>query len=238
GEAFLAFMKLMEVDPQDKWLEAAKKCAEWQMDDFDKNPRQQPDAWVVQALCRLYRYTKNERIPETVFRMVQWHFHHQWGMPEKSKRLPFADYFGGADNSTPPRSTPTSARNEANIEAWHLARLVGNEEMEEKLGKSVMAAIWHNIVDQYRPINSYWTPQPDKALGGIRGSLIANDIRIDYNQHFLAAAVNALELAELMYGDGEFGPLSAGKILDVYKLGIKPDEAAQQLAGGAAAATE
>lgn len=232
GEAFLAFMKLMAADPQDKWLKAAKKCADWQIDDYNKNPKQQPDAWVVQALCKLYGYTKDERIPKTVFRMVKWHFHHQWGMPEKSSKLPFADYFGGADNATPPRSTPTSARNEANIEAWHLARAVGDKEMEQKLGKSVMAAIWHNVIDQFRPVSSYWAQRPDRILGGIRGSLIANDIRIDYDQHYLAAAINALELAELTYGDGELGHLSRGKILDVYKLGIAPDVAAQQLAGG------
>jgi len=73
------------------------------------------------------------------------------------------------------------------------------------------------------------------VLGGIRGALIANDIRIDYNQHFLSSAINALELFEQANGDGEFGPLSNGKILDVLKLGIAPDEAAKRLTGAAAA---
>jgi len=235
GEAFLAYMKLYEQDQQEKWLKAAKLCADWQIDDYLKNPKQQPDAWVVQALCKLYRYTKDERIPDVVWKMVNWHFRHQWGMPEKTTKLPYEDYFGGADNATPPRSTPTSARNEANVEAWHLAVLLGNKEMADKLSESVQAAIWHNIVDQYRPVNSYWTRRPDRVLGGIRGALIANDIRIDYNQHFLSSAINALELFEQANGDGEFGPLSNGKILDVLKLGIAPDEAAKRLTGAAAA---
>jgi len=237
GEAFLAFMKLYDVDPQQKWLNAAKKCAKWQMDEYDKRPSQQPDAWVVQALSKLYRVEKDERIPDVVFRMVQWHFRHQWGMEEKMKgrKLPFADYYGGADNSTPPRSTPTSARNEANVEAWHLARFIGNEEMEAKLAKSVMAALWHNIVDQVYPETGYWARRPDHALGGIRGALISGDVRIDYNQHYLSAAINALDLAEQLYGDGAFSNLSQGKILDVYKLKITADEAAKRIAGQAAA---
>lgn len=231
GEAFLAYMKLYELDKKDKWLKQAKLCTNWQIENYLKDPKQQPDAWVVQALCKYYRYAKDERIPDVVWRMVGWHFRHQWGMPEKTTQLPYEDYFGGADNSTPPRSTPTSARNEANVEAWHLAVLLDNKNMIDKLGESVRAAVWHNVADQYRPANSYWARRPDRVLGGIRGSLIANDIRIDYNQHFLSAAINALELFEKVNGDGEFGPLSKGKILDVIKLGIEPDEAAKRLSG-------
>jgi len=231
GEAFLALVKFYEIDRNEKWLTAASKCAAAQMREWDSNPKQQPDAWVVQAMSRLYPFTNNEKLPEYVFKMVEWHFHHQWGMPEKGKRqaMPYADYFGGADNSTPPRSTPTSARNEANTEAWHLARRVGNAEMEKRLGDSVMAALWHNSVDQFRPETSYFLSDPEKALGGIRGSLISNDIRIDYNQHFLSAAINGLDLAEERYGVGELGPLSSGKIIDVHKAKIDPAEAAKQL---------
>lgn len=237
GEAFLSLVSLYETDPQPKWLAAAKKCAEAQMREWDKDPKQQPDAWVVQAMSKLYRIEKNEKYPQYVFKMVNWHFGHQWGMPEKHEgKLPFKDYFGGADNSTPPRSTPTSARTEANIEAWHLAKLVGNQEMAQKLGDAVMASYWQNLVDQFMPETVYYLPAPEKAVGGIRGALISNDIRIDYDQHFLSSAINGLDLAEERYGVGEFSPLSKGKILDVHKLGINPAEAAKQLGGAAPAA--
>lgn len=217
GEAFLALVRLQEVDPRDKWLQAAEKCAAAQMKQWDAKPDVQPDAWVIQAMSRLYRINKNERLPKYVFRMVEWHFRHEWGLPEKGENLPYPDYLGGADNSTPPRSTPTSARTEANIEAWHLARLVGDREMERKIGDAVIASYRHNLVDQFRPETAYYVMVPEKAVGGIRGSLISNDIRIDYNQHFLSSALNGLELAESRYGVGEFGPLSQGKIQDLTK---------------------
>ena len=233
GEAFLALVKFYEIDPQEKWLNAAKLCATAQMEGWDANPKQQPDAWVVQAMSRLYKFTNDEKLAKYVFAMVEWHFRHQWGMPEKSKKtsVRYADYFGGADNSTPPRSTPTSARNEANVEAWHLAVAIGDKDMTKRLGDSVMAALWHNSVDQFRPETTYFLPEPAKAIGGIRGSLISNDIRIDYNQHYLAAAIGALDLAEERYGVGEFGVLSEGKILDVHRLKIDPGEAAKKLGG-------
>jgi len=232
GEAFLSLVTMYEVDGQKKWLEAAKKCAETQMGEWDKKPKQQPDAWVVQAMSKLFNHTKDPRLVEYVFKMVEWHFEHQWGMPEKGRKMPYEDYFGGADNSTPPRSTPTSARNEANIAAWHLAKSVGNAEMLKKLGDSVLAGYWDNFVDQFMPETIYFLPKPEKALGGIRGSLISDDIRIDYNQHFLSSAIHGLELAEERYGIGEFSPLAKGKILDVKKLGITPEEAEKQLSSG------
>ncbi len=104
------------------------------------------------------------------------------------------------------------------------------------MSRSIAAAVWHNLVDQYRPVNSYWVPRPDRVIGGIRGALIANDIRIDYNQHFMTSAINALDLFEQLYGEGQFGPLSDGKILDVRKLGITPAEAANRLSAAPAAA--
>jgi AMMECR1 domain-containing protein len=233
GEAFLALVSLYEADGQKIWLEAAKKCAETQMREWDKKPTQQPDAWVVQAMSKLYRHHQDKRLPEYVFKMVAWHFEHQWGMPEKDKKVVYEDYFGGADNSTPPRSTPTSARTEANVEAWHLAKLVGNEEMAKKLGDCILAAFWHNFVDQFMPLTTYFLQEPQKAIGGIRGSLITDDIRIDYNQHFLSSAINGLPLAEERSGVGEFSPLAKGRIIDVGKAGADPAAAAQQLAGTA-----
>lgn len=217
GEAFLALVRLQEVDPQDKWLKAAEKCAAAQMKQWDAKPDIQPDAWVIQAMSRLYRINRDERLPRYVFQMVEWHFRHQWGMPEKGAKTPYEDYLGGADNSTPPRSTPTSARTEANIEAWHLARLVGDRRMEQRIGDAVMASYRHNMIDQFRPETAYYVKHPEKAVGGIRGSLISNDIRIDYNQHFLSAALNGLDLAESRHGLGKFGPLAEGKIKDMFK---------------------
>jgi len=232
GEAFLALISLYNMDGQKKWLDAAKKCGETQMREWDKNPKEQPDAWVVQAMVKLYDVTKDKRLPEYVFKMAAWHFDHEWGMPEKKDKMPYEDYYGGADNSTPPRSTPTSARNEANIEAWHLAKTVNDAEMLKKLGDSCLAAYWDNMIDQFLPDTSYFLPKPEKALGGIRGALISDDIRIDYDQHFLTSALNGLDLAEERNGVGELSPLAKGKILDVVKLGIKPEDVEKQLAAG------
>jgi len=40
---------------------------------------------------------------------------------------------------------------------------------------------------QYDANSSYFTRNPDQARGGIRESLIINDIRIDYVQHAMSA---------------------------------------------------
>jgi hypothetical protein len=40
---------------------------------------------------------------------------------------------------------------------------------------------------QFDANSSYFTKNPDKAMGGLRESLVINDIRIDYVQHAMCA---------------------------------------------------
>jgi hypothetical protein len=43
------------------------------------------------------------------------------------------------------------------------------------------------VRDQIRPDNDWMMPHPDQALGGIRRSLVEQEIRIDFPQHAIAA---------------------------------------------------
>lgn len=224
GETFLAFVRLYEKTKDRKYLEAATRAADYQLGDFEKSGV--PCNWATQAYSRYYRQNPKEKYALACYAMADELLTHQWGT-FKEKKMPFRDFYGGADNSWPPRSTPTASRAEALTEAYDLAAFRKDEENVQRYGKAVLASLWFDMNHQYRPGNTYFLPTPHRALGGIKGSPIANDIRIDYTQHFMTAAIHGLHIAEKFNGKGRLAsPLG---ILDVAATGLSLAEAEKQV---------
>ncbi|HDH96994.1 MAG TPA: AMMECR1 domain-containing protein [Proteobacteria bacterium] len=194
GEALLALVKLYEVTQDKKWLDAAIKSADYQVEEFWRTGR--PDNWSIQALSRLYRIVKDPKYKKACYAMADWNWNHQW---RKDRKPRYPDYLGGYDNARPPRSTPAASRTEAADEALKLALFEGDKEKIEQYAEAVLSAVRFDMNCQYRPENTYFLANPSRAIGGIKGSLIANDIRIDYCQHVIAAFIGATE-ATKYYG--------------------------------------
>ena len=194
GEAFLALVRLYEVTKDKKWLDAAKKTANYQMADFWRTGV--PDNWVIQAMSRLYRIEQNPEYKRACYAMADYNWNHQW---RQGRTPPYPDYFGGYDNSKPPRSTPAASRTEAADEALALALFAGDKEKIEQYADAVLSAVRFDMNCQYRPENTYFLADPARAMGAIKGSIIANDVRIDYCQHVITAFIGALE-ATKYYG--------------------------------------
>lgn len=226
GETFLAFARFFEETGNELFLNAADKAATYQLGDFKKSGT--PCNWATQAYSRMYRLKPNEEYANACYSMADELLTHQWGTFKKRK-LPYADFHGGFDNSWPPRSTPAASRTEALTEAYALAEFKNDEQKMENYGKAVLAAYWFDMNCQYRPENSYWLPNPNRALGGLRGSPIANDIRIDYTQHFITAVLHGLQIAEKFNGKGQLDP--ALGVLDVAAEKISLAEAEQRVLG-------
>lgn len=195
GEAFLALVRLYEVTKDQKWLDAAKKAATYQMADFWRTGV--PDNWVIQAMSRLYRIEQNPEYKRACYAMADYNWNRQWGTG--LNKLPYPDYYGGYNNAKPPRSTPAASRTEAADEAFALALFANDKNKIEQYADAVLSAVRFDMDCQFRQENTYFLPNPSKALGGIKGSLIANDVRIDYCQHVITAFLGALE-ATKYYG--------------------------------------
>jgi len=194
GEALLGLIKLYEVTKDEKWLNAAIKSADYQVEEFWRTGR--PDNWSIQALSRLYRIVQDPKYKKACYAMADWNWNHQWRKDRKPK---YPDYLGGYDNARPPRSTPAASRTEAADEALKLALFEDDKEKIEQYAEAVLSAVRFDMNCQYRPENTYFLANPSRALGGIKGSPIANDIRIDYCQHVIAAFIGATE-ATKYYG--------------------------------------
>lgn len=224
GETFLAYVRFYEQTKDDVWLAAATRAAEYQLGDFERTGV--PDNWAIQAYGRMYRQKPEETYARACFAMADELLTHQWGTFKKNPpRHP--DTHGGFDNGYPPRTTPAASRTEALTEAYEAARFKGDEAKAADYAKAILAAYWFDLNQQYRPENAYWMPNPSRALGGLRGSPIANDIRIDYTQHTITAILHGLSVAQQAYGKGTLDP-SLG-VVDVEAEGISLAEAEQRI---------
>jgi hypothetical protein len=198
GEAMLSLVRLYERTGEKKWWDAAKDIAPGQKKLWEDAGHEQVGnyCWVGQAWARMARIEKDPKLAEE-YRLAGYShadavIKHQF--TAETGRYP--DYIGGADNSKPPRTTPTSARGESLAENYLTAKFFKDVEAQKKYGIALMQCIKFCIENQYSDQNSWFLPFPNKARGGIRGSLIALDIRIDYNQHLLTTMINSLTVPE------------------------------------------
>ncbi len=194
GECMLALARYYEVTGDKRWLEGAKKIGDYQIKwTFDKKyPNRIPDHWVMQALHRVYKGTKDEKYAKAVIKMGHEYNSEQFP-PNKAF---FDDYYGSYRRETDvPRTTRAASRTEAlggSVRAaWDLGRKSDAKAMEDAL----LWAAEHMIEQQFTPLNSYYMKRPDRALGALRMGIVDNDCRIDNNQHAAVGMTNALEVA-------------------------------------------
>jgi len=187
GEAILALVRLYGVDPQEKWLAAARAGADWLIDvrDAGKPTSALPhDHWLLMGLDELHQLTGDQRYATHAARIAEAIVAAQ----RTVSRYP--DWVGSFYD--PPRSTPTATRAEGLVAATRLARRTGQDEMP------LIAALRRMAVFQRRcqitPENSLYLPRPDLAQGGFRRSLTDWEVRIDYVQHNVSALLGLRSL--------------------------------------------
>ncbi len=199
GIALLALVRLYEQTGRKAWWDAAVHVAAghkrlWQTDGHRAVGNY---CWTGQAWARMARLAKDPERREEYRRLAYSHadavVRHQW-TPDRPGYFP--DFLGAADNSRPPRTTPTSARAESLVECYVTAKHLGDVEAQKRYGVALLQALHFIVQNQYTDDNSWYLPYPATAKGGIRGGLTAGDIRIDYCQHALFALFNALDVPD------------------------------------------
>ena len=196
GEAILALTELHVRDGDAKWLDAAKRAA-----DFQVLRRWQkagievfvpPDAWLGQALEKLWLLTKEKRYERYAYKIADELLRTTFP-PDANVPLDLRGATFGYDKVV--RVTPTSSRNEAVIAIARLARAAGEEKRAQRYLEAARAAAWFGIAQQYRPESSHFLRSPESAMGGIRESILENHVRIDGVQH---AVSGFLGLADML----------------------------------------
>ncbi len=190
GEAILGLMRLYALDPDARWLDAARKGADFVAKSRDVNlslEAQEHDHWISYALNELQRKAPDPAYVTHAWKVAKAIKLRQWGTSD----APAPDYVGAFYAEAP--STPASTRLEAYDSDAKLARYLGESDAWLLEPAKQMAAF--TLAQQYDDARSFLLPNPAKARGGVRESVLVLDVRIDYVQHAMSGW---LHLARLM----------------------------------------
>ncbi|MBW2528714.1 MAG: hypothetical protein JRI23_31355 [Deltaproteobacteria bacterium] len=194
GEVMLALARLHRTTGDERWLDGAKRVGEARIRRYYRE-RPNPDHWVMQAMWELFDLTKDERYADVGLDMGDRHaseqFPRQWA--------PFADYVGAYRRGDDvPRTTRACSRSEAMGGVVRIAWRLGADATPYE--DALLGAADHLLENQWRPANSFYLPNPERARGAIRMGLVDNHCRIDNNQHALVGLAHALLVARRREG--------------------------------------
>ncbi len=191
GEAALALARMYVITNDVRYARAAERGLDWLVDWYDffmGGFFYGEEHWTCIASEAIWPAAKNPKYQEfcdgygTFLRSQQ---------PELGEH-PDEDDLAGAYNVTPfvpPYNTPAGSRTEAMISAYLLG--VHRGDPDERLRGQIRLALQYALGQQIRPDSDFAVV--GDADGGMPGSPIERNVRIDYVQHVCSAMIRASE---------------------------------------------
>lgn len=197
GETMLALVRFHEATSDPRWLDGARRIAERQMRWYEKDRFGNPDHWVMQALYRLWRLTKDDRYAENAYAMGRHYASEMYGPPDPQRYgplwSPWPDYVGSYRRTDDlPRTTRAGSRSEALRAVVNLAWEKGDEATVYE--DALIGAARHLMEQQFTAKNNWWIPDPARVHGAYPMGVVDNHCRIDNNQHVLVGMVGTLQV--------------------------------------------
>jgi len=187
GEAQLAWAFLYEENKDaallEKFMKSMRYYRDWHLQ--NRNPAFVP--WHVQAYYKVWRITGEDELKDWVFDMSDWLL----GMAQWKHNVVYDDTLGRFHDPAntrygPPHASATGVYLEGLIDAFELAREVGDDERREKYRlaiirglRSVMQVMFKSDVDMYYVAED----KREWLRGGVRNTVYDNIVRIDNIQH-------------------------------------------------------
>ena len=193
GEMTLGLIRLYQVDNDPRYLEIARRTAEFLIDMRWKilgiEVAVPPDAWLTMALVELYEIDPKPKYAKYALKMTNRMLSEQLG------DVPYPDYVGGFVR-TPPGVTPAGGRMEAITAAYYLMKKLGKD--TSRIERAMKLATRFQINCLVREEDHFFYPNPTRALGIFRKKPTSHMARIDYNQHNLSSLLIMMKiLAEM-----------------------------------------
>lgn len=201
GEALLYWAFLYQDNPDPELLERFMKSfeyyREWHLQPENRNPAFIP--WHTQAYYIIWKETGDESLKDFIFEMNDWLLDVQQWPEDPLYRDTLGRFYDPSRPFGPPHSSSTGVYLEGLIDAFKLARQVGDNERMNNYRKainrglrSVMQLQFVDEVDMY-----YVSPTMLPYVhGGIRTTVYNNEIRCDNVQHNLMAVLKILDAFE------------------------------------------
>ncbi|NLH50071.1 MAG: hypothetical protein GX444_15945 [Myxococcales bacterium] len=194
GEAMLGLVRLYQLDPQPRYLEAVEAAADYFTNERFKLLGMRlsvpPDAWLMLTLNELHAISPKKIYADYCETLTDSMLNDQM---DRAWEIFYPDYDGGY-YPYPPYVTPAGARMEGISACYQAMERVGrdNRDIRALLARAARFQIERII----RPEFAHLYPNPQRALGAFRHSPVANAIRIDYNQHNISGLLVTAKILE------------------------------------------
>jgi hypothetical protein len=200
GEALLAWAFLYAETRDDRLLERFMKSMryyrEWHR--AQRNPAFIP--WHVQAYYKVHQITEEPELADFIFEMSDWLL----GMSQWHHNAYYADTLGRFHDPAnpqygPPHASATGVYLEGLIDAFELARRLGDDARREKYRLAIIRGL--RSVEQLTfrdDLDMFYLPveERERMRGGVRNTVYDNVVRIDNVQHNQMAILKILDIFE------------------------------------------
>lgn len=195
GETLLLWAKMLDkkVDHQReaRFMQSFRYFRDWHL--ANRKPSFIP--WHTQAYYLVWQRTGNPEIRDWIFRMNDWLL----GMQANS-RVAYDDTVGRFYDPAPehahfgpPHASSTGVYLEGLIDAFQLALAEKDASRARAYAESIRLGLRSAIQLQLRDDETLWfSPDRDRAAGGLRTTVYNNVVRVDNVQHTLMAAMKIL----------------------------------------------
>jgi hypothetical protein len=195
GEALLFWATKLQNNPDRNLLAKATQSVGYYRQHFRERPNPAFVPWHTQAARLLFDLTKDPELRDYIFEMNDWLLsHQQWG-----KGLD-ADLWGRFYSPQkrhygPPHASSTGVFLEGLVDAFDLARMMGNDHRASAYERAIQRGIRSIAQLQFKDdIDAYYVSERHKVIGAVRTEVYNNELRIDNLQHALMALLKYKEL--------------------------------------------
>jgi hypothetical protein len=198
GEAMLAWSYHLEekLDTKllAKFMASYRHYRQWHLE--NRNPAFIP--WHTQAYYKVYRKTEDQELADWIFEMNDWLIDQmqQWEgtmYPDAMGR-----FFSPKKNYGPPHASSTGVYMEGIIDAFILARDLGDDERRERYRVSLVRGLRSCMqLTYWDDDDMFFVKNKELTRGGVRTTVYNNRIRVDNVQHNLMAILKTLQNFEV-----------------------------------------
>ena len=157
----------------------------WQLRRFQRLHRWGQAGWLPQVCAEVYFATRDRVYADTAFEVVDWCLDQQVGVTGAF----LTDLAPGGP------TFHTAFIAEAVADAWALALACDDEKRAQRYEQAWYAAMRFSRQLIIRPVDAPCFPEPERCIGGVRGSLTTSTVRIDFVSHLIVAIVKGLQAA-------------------------------------------
>jgi hypothetical protein len=150
--------------------------------------------WHTQAYYTLYKETKDNDLKDWIFEMNDWLI----DTMQANSRVAYDDtlgrFYAPGENYGVPHASSTGVYLEGLIDAFALARAVGDKKHEEKYRQSIILGLRSSMQLQFQDdIDMFYAADKKRLQGGMRTTVYDNEIRADNVQHVLMGVQKILQ---------------------------------------------